>query len=588
MADLTELPQGGSFLWEEAGSRKIMAPELFTDEQREFARTAREFTEKEIHPRLASIEAKDPGVVPDLLRKAGELGLLMVDVPEEYGGIGASKVTSMLVAEQFATIGSFAVSLGAHTGIGTLPIVYYGTPEQKARYLPDLATGNKLAAYALTEANSGSDALAAQARAVLSPDGSYYRLDGSKQFITNAGFADLFTVFAKIDGERFTAFLVERRTRGVSVGPEEHKMGIRGSSTCTLILDDVRVPAENVLGAIGHGHKIAFNTLNIGRLKLGVATLGGSKDALEFATRYALDRKQFGKPIASFGLIREKLADMALRILVNESLGYRTTGMIDEHLAHAENDEDKARAIEEFSVEASILKIYGSEALDFVADEAVQVLGGYGFIEEYPVARILRDSRIFRIFEGTNEINRLIVPGTLFRRAMKGELPLMDVTERVTADAAAGRVPPVGGSQHEIARGIAERAKWTTLFVTRAAIEKYLGTVAEEQEVLGVIADRIQDCFAIDSLVARSAVIREHGSDTAKDFVSAALVAYIPPVWSRVFHTARHLLMDMLDGEALAANLEAVSHLAHDLPCKVMKARRKIADAVVAAGGYPL
>ncbi len=585
---MDELPRGGSFLWESAGSRPVVTPELFTDEQREFARTARDFTEKEILPRLASIEAKDPGVVPDLLRKAGELGLLMVDIPEEYGGLGASKVTSMLVAEQFATVGSFAVSLGAHTGIGTLPIVYYGTPGQKARYLPDLATGNKLAAYALTEANSGSDALAAQARAVLSPDGTYYRLDGTKQFITNAGFADLFTVFAKIDGERFTAFLVERRTRGVSIGPEEHKMGIRGSSTCSLILDDVHVPVENVLGAIGHGHKIAFNTLNIGRLKLGVAALGGSKDALRSATRYALDRKQFGKSIATFGLIREKLADMALKILVNESLGYRTTGMIDEHLAHATSDEEKARAIEEFSVEASILKIYGSEALSFVADEAVQIHGGYGFIEEYPAARILRDSRIFRIFEGTNEINRLIVPGTLFRRAMKGELPLMDYTEKVKTDAAAGKVPPVGGPAHEVGRGIAERAKWSTLFVTRAAIEKYLGTVAEEQEVLGVIADLMQDCFAIDSLVARNDVVRAHGSDAAKDFVAAALVAYIPPLWSRIYHTSRHLLMDMLEGDELAKNLAALAHLAHDLPCKVMAARRKIADAVVAAGGYPL
>lgn len=585
---MDELPKGGCFLWETTGTRTMVTPERFTSEQRHLAAAARAFAAKEIAPRLRVIEAKEPGVMPDLLRRAGEIGLLMVDVPEEYGGLGATKVTSMLIAEELASEGSFSVSLGAHTGIGTLPLVYYGTPEQKARYLPLLATGEKLAAYALTEPTSGSDALNVAARATLSADRSHYVLSGTKQFITNAGFADLFTVFAKVDEEKFTAFLVSRRSNGLSIGPEEHKMGIRGSSTCSLILEDVAVPVENVLGEVGRGHKIAFNTLNIGRLKLGVGTVGASKDALAISTRYALERRQFGEPIATFGLVREKLADMALKILINESIGYRTAGAIDEHLMRATSDSERAAAIEEFSVEASILKIYGSEALAFCADEAVQIHGGYGFIEEYEVARIFRDSRIFRIFEGTNEINRLIVPGTLFRRALKGESPLLEHSQAVKAELAAGRAPAPAEGRHDLERGIAERAKWATLFVTATVIEKYLGTVAEEQELLGVIADLIQDCFAIDSLVGRKFVVDEVGDENARRFLEDALVAYLPATWSSIYHRCRHVLMDILEGAPLGQALSLLEVLYIDQPCRVLHARQRLADAVIAAGGYPL
>ncbi len=416
-------PSGASFLWESSssGARPIMTPERFTPEQREIARAARKFAYGEIFPRIAQIESKKAGLVPDLLRRAGELGLLMVDIPTEYGGLGLDKTTSMLIAEEFSVVGSFAVSLGAHTGIGTMPILYFGTPEQKAAYLPDLATGQRLAAYALTEASSGSDALAAKTRAHLTGDGKHYLLNGTKQFITNAGFADVFTVFAQVGGDKFSAFIVDRTSPGLTVGPEEHKLGIRGSSTCALTFEDVKVPASNLLGDIGKGHKIAFNILNVGRIKLGLGTIGAAKCALEVAAKYAKERRQFGKPIGAFGLVAAKLAEMAIRIFVGETMGYRTTGLIDERVAVAHDATSHVDAIEEFAVEASIIKVYSSEALDYCADECVQIHGGYGFIEEFEPERLLRDSRINRIFEGTNEINRLIVPATILKRAMKGQ-----------------------------------------------------------------------------------------------------------------------------------------------------------------------
>src|SRR5580692_11001584 len=437
-------PAGASFLWEPTGSRNIMAPELFTEEQREIARAARKFAATEILPRISQIEAKKPGLMPDLLRKAGELGLLMVDIPSEYGGLGLDKTTSMMIAEEFSVVGSFAVSLGAHTGIGTMPILYFGTPEQKAAYLPDLATGQRFAAYALTEPSSGSDALAAKTRADLTSDGKHYLLNGTKQFITNAGFADVFTVFAQVGGDRFSAFIVDRTSPGLTVGAEEHKLGIRGSSTCSLSFEDVKVPSTHLLGEVGKGHRIAFNILNVGRIKLGLGTIGAAKCALEVSARYAKERHQFNKPIGAFGLVASKLAEMAIGIFVGESMGYRTTGLIDGRFAASADADAHVDAIEEFAVEASIIKVFGSEVLDYCADECVQIHGGYGCIEEYQPERLLRDSRINRIFEGTNEINRLIVPATILKRAMKGQVPLLERAGFIRASLAKGNAPVAG------------------------------------------------------------------------------------------------------------------------------------------------
>ncbi|RMD81004.1 MAG: acyl-CoA dehydrogenase [Candidatus Dadabacteria bacterium] len=579
---------GAGFLWMPVGTCEVMAPEAFSDEQRALAQAGRDFSEKEILPKLAEIEAKTPGLMPELLRKAGDLGLLMVDVPEGYGGLGLDKTTSMLLAEQFSRVGSFSVSLGAHTGIGTMPIVYFGTPEQKAAYLPDLASGKRLAAYALTEATSGSDALAAKTRAVLSPDKQHWILNGTKQFITNAGFADVFTVFAKVDGEQFTAFIVDRTTPGLSVGPEEHKMGIRGSSTCSLTFEDATVPAANVLGEIGKGHRIAFNILNVGRIKLGVGTIGACKYALELATRYAKEREQFGKPIASFGLVANKLAEMATRIFVGESMGYRTTGLVDEDMARASDDAGQVAAIEEFSVEASIIKVFGSEALDYCADETVQIHGGYGFIEEYDAPRLLRDSRINRIFEGTNEINRLIVPATILRRALKGEIPLIEHSVDVRRRLEQGNVP--GRADGELATEVqvAEFCKWITIYILAVMAETYQAKLAEEQEVLGAVADMIARVYEIDSVVQRARQIFAGSDEGRKQIARDMVISHVPRAYGFVVHTARHVLMDICDEASLDSHLGAIDSLRMDWPCKVIEAQRRLAAAVVAADGYPI
>src|SRR5271169_6888296 len=430
---------GGSFLLEERRTEEVFTPEDFTEQQRMIAQTTEDFAINEILPNVEKMEHKDFSISRGLLKKAGELGLSGAEIPEAYGGLELDKVTAAIIADHMAKYAGFATTWGAHSGIGMLPIVYFGTEEQKKKYLPKLATGEMVGAYALSEASSGSDALNCRTRAVLSADGKHYILNGEKMWITNAGFADLFTVFAKIDGEKFTAFLVERTFPGFSVGAEEHKMGIRGSSTCPIILNDCQVPVENLLGEIGKGHVIAFNILNVGRFKLGAMCVGGGRVSLENAIGYAKQRKAFGKVIADFGLVREKLANMATLIYVGESLVYRTVGMMDALLSEIDSAtgdagaiaKERRKAIEEYAVECSILKVWGSEMIDYVVDETLQIYAGYGFVEEYPAERAYRDARINRIFEGTNEINRLIITGFLLKRAMSGQLPLMPAIKKL-------------------------------------------------------------------------------------------------------------------------------------------------------------
>jgi alkylation response protein AidB-like acyl-CoA dehydrogenase len=438
---------GGSFLTDSRPAEEIFSPEDFSDQHRLIAQTAEEFARNEIIPNIDKMEQKEWAVSRQLLQKAGELGLSSVEIPEAYGGLEMDKVTAAVIADRLAKYAGFATTWGGHTGIGTLPIVYFGTDEQQKKYLPRLATGEMVGAYALSEASSGSDALNCRARAILASDGKHYLLNGEKMWITNAGFADLFTVFAKVDGEKFTAFLVERSFPGFSVGAEEHKMGIRGSSTCPIILNDCRVPRENLLGEIGRGHVIAFNILNIGRFKLGAMCVGGARNSLEQAIAYAKQRKAFGKVIADFGLVREKLANMAVLAYTGESLVYRTVGMMDAALVAidktAPNSREKVlKAIEEYAVECSILKVWGSEMLDYVVDETVQIFGGYGFVEEYGAERAYRDARINRIFEGTNEINRLIITGFLLKRAQSGQLALLPAIQQLMDEVLAG---PAGG-----------------------------------------------------------------------------------------------------------------------------------------------
>ncbi len=434
---------GGSFLLESRRPDEVFTPEDFTEQQQLIGQTAEEFTVNEILPNIEKMEHKDFSISRELIKKAGELGLTGVEIPEAYGGLEMDKVTAAVIADHIAQYAGFATTWGAHSGIGLLPIVYFGSEEQKKKYLPRLASGEIIGAYALSEASSGSDALNCRARAQLSSDGKHYVLNGEKMWITNAGFADLFTVFAKIDGEKFTAFLVERTFPGFSVGAEEHKLGIRGSSTCPIILNDCKVPVENLLGEIGKGHVIAFNILNIGRFKLGAMCVGGGRVSLENAIAYAKQRKAFNKVIADFGLVREKIANMASLLFVGESLVYRTVGMMDRALSEVDKSsldaiKETRKAIEEYAVECSIIKVWASEMVNYVVDETLQIYGGYGFVEEYPAERAYRDARINRIFEGTNEINRLIITGFLLKRAMSGQLPLMSAIKKLMDEVLSG------------------------------------------------------------------------------------------------------------------------------------------------------
>ena len=593
--ETSNAPRGGSFLIAPLDDPRFTVTE-FSEEQLLYARTAEDFVTGEVLPRLAEIEAKKPGVMPALLKRAGQLGLLMVDIPERYGGLGLPKTTSLLIAERSAKCASFSVSWGAHTGIGTLPLLYYGTEAQKQRYLPKLATGEMLAAYALTEPDSGSDALAARTTAVKTADGTHYELTGVKQFITNAGFADLFTVFAKVDGAHFTAFLVERGFPGVSTGPEEQKLGIRGSSTRQLILERARVPVENVLGAVGQGHKIAFNILNIGRFKLGAGAVGVAKECLDVAVRYGSERRQFGQPITSFGMIQRKIADMATRIYAADSQSYRTAALMDAAIAGldpAAADYDRRvieEAIEEYTIEDSITKVFGTETLDFVADEALQILGGYGFTEDYPIERHYRDSRVNRIFEGTNEINRLIIPATLLKRVGQGRLPYLDFVRRVATEIDdESRRPP--GPEGPLARErhAVDMARRVVAYTVKVMVERELASLKSKQQHLEILANMVIDLYATDSTLARTvALVQRHGEEATAVQRDMAHVFAASAV-DRIADGARRLLAnEAATDEELRGHLARLERLVPFFPIRTIAVKTRIAERIVADRGWKL
>ncbi len=587
---------GGVWLIESIAKQSIFTPEQFTEEQIAFAKTASDFAMGKVLPRVGEIESKKPGVLRELLSAAGELGLLMLDVPEAYGGLGTDKTTSMLVTEQMVCVPSWAVTMGAHVGIGSLPIVFFGTDEQKRRYLPKLATGELIAAYALTEAGSGSDALAAKTTAV--EDGEHWVLNGVKQWITNAGFADVFTVFAKVNGEKFTGFIVERGDAGVSIGPEEHKMGIRGSSTCEVILDNVRIPKDRLLGRIGKGHKIAFGILNIGRLKLGVGAVGGSKYALELAVDYAKERKQFGKSISEFGLIRHKLARIACGIYATESMGYRTTGVIDAFIAHGgratavghDHASRVQQALEEYAIECAILKVYGTEQLAYTIDEALQIFGGYGYTEHFPIERLARDARINRIFEGTNEVNRLLIPGTLLKRAVMGRVKLLDFVTQVQAELSNPDLIPlsVDGSLMGREKRSVELSKRIVTYVANVAIQKHMAELEERQDILGSLADMMIDVYLMDAVVSRTAQnIPSFGRDkTAIQREMTTLL--VADAYDRVVQNAGRLAASIAEEDELQVIFGNIERLHVVRPTNQFRALEHIAAAVLEAGGYPV
>ena len=598
MATTTASPKptisGGSFLLEAGRSEDVFTPEDFSEQHQLIARTAEEFAQNEIVPNIEKMEHKDFAVVRELLKKAGELGLSGVEIPEAYGGLELDKVTAAVIADHIAKYAGFATTWGGHTGIGTLPIVYFGTEQQKKKYLPLLAAGEIVGAYALSEASSGSDALNCRARATLSPDGKHYVLNGEKMWITNAGFADLFTVFAKVDGEKFTAFLVEKTFPGFAVGAEEHKMGIRGSSTCPIILNDCKVPVENVLGEIGRGHVIAFNILNVGRFKLGAMCVGGARASLDNAVGYAKQRKAFGKTIADFGLVREKIANMAMLAYVGEACVFRTVGMMDAALAAvdkaaADAHKQTLKAIEEYAVECSIIKVWASEMVDYVVDETVQIYGGYGFVEEYPAERAYRDARINRIFEGTNEINRLIISGFLLKRAMTGQLGLMPAIKQLMDEVLSG---PSAGEKVEgplaEEQNLVASAKKLGLFAAGAATQKYMQQIEQQQEILGAIADMVMEIYAMESAVLRTMkIVRAQGESAAAVPIAMTRV-YLSQAMEKIEAAAKKIVAAVTEGDMLRTQLAVLRRLAKHDPYNTIELRQQIAQKVIERGKYGL
>ncbi len=588
--------KGGVFLTDKASPAQITVPEDMSDEHRMILQTSRDFIDKEVLPNLGRIEKLDAEFIRSLFAQAGELGLLGTDVPEAYGGLGLDKVSTALVTEAIGSGFSFAVTHGAHTGIATLPLVFFGTEEQKQKYLPGLATGEYFGSYALTEPSAGSDAMGGcKTKAVLSADGKHYILNGQKIFITNAAWAKTFITYAKVDGDKFTAFIVERDFPGVSTGPEEGKMGIKGSSTRTLILEDAQVPVENVLHEVGKGHHVAFNILNVGRYKLGAATIGSGKGSLKYSVQYAKVREQFGQPIAQFGLIKEKLANCAMRIFANESIIHRTAGLLEGALSGLSPEDPEygrkaAEAIHEYAIECSIDKVYGSEALSYIVDEGVQILGGYGYIDEYQAERAYRDARINRIYEGTNEVNRLIIPGELFRRAMKGQLPLMQagmqlMQEMMNPEAKAPVIPDTPLGPQEV---LVEQAKKAAIMVAGLAAQKYQTKLTDEQEILAKISDMIIEIFAMESCLLRAQkVLSSQGAEAARYHV-AMVQAYVDDALPRIEAWGKSALAYIQEGDALKGQLSALRKLLRYQPIDAISLKRMIADRIIEVEGYPL
>ena len=591
VVETRKMVKGGSFILEDHSPEDVFTPEDTNDEQRMIAQTAAEFSQKEVLPLDAEIEKKSYEVHRSLMRKAGELGLLSIDIPEQYGGAGLDLLSSLVASENLSGQASFSGTVGAHTTIGTLPIVYFGNDEQKKKYLPKLATGEWIGAYALTESGSGSDALAAKTTAKLSEDGKHYILNGQKMWITNAGFADVLIVFAKVDGDKFTGFIVERTFPGVSIAPEEHKMGLNGSSTCAVNLEDARVPAENVLGEIGKGHHIAFNILNIGRLKLGVSSIAGAKRLTGIATEYAKQRHQFGVSIASFGLIKHKLAEMAIRAYVGECMIYRTVGMIEEALSSVDRNVPKEalKAIEDYAVECSIIKVTGSEYLSYACDEAVQVFGGNGYSSDYPVERAYRDARISRIYEGTNEINRLIIAGQFLRRAAKGDNALFTAAKKLQDELLSPSMP----EEQPETLFAAERAALTSckkaiVAVLGSAALKYRDKATQEQEVLAAASDMIMDVFAMESAMLRTEKLAASKGEANCGLQIDAARVFASDAIERVERNAKHALAAMAEGDELRTMLAMLRRFMKFTPVNTVAARRRIAESITEAGRYNL
>jgi alkylation response protein AidB-like acyl-CoA dehydrogenase len=585
------LNRGGAFLITNSAPSDVFTPADLTDDQRLIGQTAEEFVKKEVVPLIPELEQHKQGLMAQMLRKAGEIGLLGGAIPESYGGAGLDKVSATVLAEKLAGYASFAVSHGGHAGIGTIPIVYFGTEAQKQKYLPKIATGELLSCYCLSEPQAGSDSLAARTRAVLSPDGKNWILNGQKMWITNGGFADVYVVFAKVDGEKFSCFIVDRGTPGFSVGAEEKKMGIKGSSTVPIFFENAPVPKENLLHEIGRGHIVAFNTLNVGRFSLGAYCLGGAKEVLAASSKYSKERTAFGKSLCEFGLIKTKLGEMAIRIYAVESMIYRSAGMVEAGVgspaAGADKSQQAMQVLEEYAIESSISKVAGSETVDYCADEAVQIFGGYGFHEDYPVARAYRDSRINRIFEGTNEINRMLIIQMLMKRAMAGILPLIPAATKLAEEVLAGpsfEEAPAGAFAEE-ERSLAQ-AKKIFLLAAGTAMQKFREQLAEQQEIVAALANIVMDVYAMESSLRRAQKAAAARGEAAGVMGDAAR-AFIYDALDRVEKEARTALAATADGDTLLTQLAVLRRFAKHSPLDTITLRRRVADAVLAQHRYP-